>query len=172
MYSLREYIGGDRVNAALRSVVEQFGSGRPLATSQDLYRALAAVTPEAQRTLLHDLFAANTFWEFKTRGATAERIDDKRWRVRLTFNARKLTVSVDGVATDLPMDDLVEIGVYAGADDASPGTLLHQRRYRVRSGIQELELEVDGQPAEAVIDPRGLLFDPRRDDNRAALKLP
>jgi ABC-2 type transport system permease protein len=170
MYSLREHIGVEAVNTALRNLVDRFGAGRPLATSHDLYRELQAVTPEAHQTLLHDLFAANTFWEFKTRGASAERLSDKRWRVTLKFAARKLTVAVDGVPTDVPMDDLVEVGIFARGDDETPGALLHQAKYRVRSGVQDLTIEVAGEPDSAELDPRGLLFDSRRDDNRAVIE--
>ncbi|MFP2903976.1 M1 family aminopeptidase [Pyxidicoccus sp. 3LFB2] len=172
MYALREHIGAEAVNAALRNLVDRFGAGRPLATSHDLYRELQAVTPEAHRTLLHDLFAANTFWEFKSRGASAERIGDKRWRVTLKFAARKFTVAVDGVPTDVPMDDLVDVGVFAPGDDETPGALLHQAKYRVRSGIQDVTIEVEGEPDSAELDPRGLLFDSRRDDNRAFIEQP
>jgi hypothetical protein len=172
MYALREHIGAEAVNAALRNLVNQFGAGRPLATSHDLYRELQAVTPEAHRTLLHDLFAANTFWEFKARGASAERIGDKRWRVTLKFAARKFTVAVDGVPTDVPMDDLVEVGVFAPGDDETPGALLHQAKYRIRSGVQDVTIEVQGEPDSAELDPRGLLFDSRRDDNRAVIEQP
>ena len=64
MYALREYVGAERVDAALRRLIEKHGSGAPpLPTSLDLYRELQAVTPESLRHLLADLFEANTFWE-------------------------------------------------------------------------------------------------------------
>ena len=46
MYALREYVGAERVDAALRRLLERHGSGTPpLPTSLDLYRELQAVTP-------------------------------------------------------------------------------------------------------------------------------
>ena len=48
LYAMREYIGKERIDAALRSLFEKYRSGTPpLPTSMDLYRELQAVTPDA-----------------------------------------------------------------------------------------------------------------------------
>ena len=48
MYTLKERIGEDRVNAALRSYLKKWrDAGPPYATSLDLYRELLAVTPDS-----------------------------------------------------------------------------------------------------------------------------
>ena len=78
MYALREYVGEERVNAALRRLLEKHGSGEPpLPTSLDLYRELQAVTPDSLRYLLADLFEANTFWELAAERVTAEQAADR-----------------------------------------------------------------------------------------------
>ena len=73
---MREYIGKDRVDDALRSLLKKHGSGAPpLPTSLDLYRELQAVTPDSFQYLLHDLFEKNTFWELETERATAKQTE-------------------------------------------------------------------------------------------------
>ena len=73
LYAMREYIGKDRVDDALRSLLKKHGSGvPPLPTSLDLYRELQAVTPDSYQYLLRDLFEKNTFWELATERATAK----------------------------------------------------------------------------------------------------
>jgi hypothetical protein len=73
MYALREYVGADRVDAALRRLIEKYGSGEPpLTTSLDLYAELQAVTPDSLRHLLADLFEANTFWELAAKQVTID----------------------------------------------------------------------------------------------------
>ena len=48
MYALSEYVGEERVNGALRRLIEKHDSaGAPLATTLDLYRELQAVTPDS-----------------------------------------------------------------------------------------------------------------------------
>jgi aminopeptidase N len=166
MYALREYVGEARVNTALRRMVERYGSGvPPLPTSRDLYRELQAVTPEAQRGLLHDLFEANTFWALQAKRATAEPAGDGTWWVTLDVQARKETVDPEGLATEVALDELVEVGVYAAEKDGAQGEPLYLERHRLRSGAQSLRVRVKGEPARAGIDPRHLLIDVNPEDN-------
>ena len=65
---------------------------RPCRPSLDLYRELQAVTPNSYRSLLHDLFEANTFWELETEQAAAEQTAAGTWQVTLDAQARKVVV--------------------------------------------------------------------------------
>jgi ABC-2 type transport system permease protein len=164
MFALREYVGAERVNTALRRLLDKHGSGAvPLPTSLDLYSELQAVTPEALHPLLADLFEANTFWELKTERVHAEQADGDNWRVMLDVKARKVVVDANGVETEIPMDDLVEVGVFAG----EPSYL---GMHRIRSGKQRITLLARGKPARAGIDPRNLLIDVTSDDNSAVVQ--
>ena len=117
MYALSEYVGEERVNGALRRLIEKHDSaGAPLATTLDLYRELQAVTPDSLQYLLHDLFEVNTFWELETERATAEQTAAGTWQVTLDVRARKVVVDSAGVETEVPMDEWVEIGVFAAAE--------------------------------------------------------
>ncbi len=122
MFALREYVGEARVNGALRTMMEEYGTGQPpLPTSLDLYRELQAVTPREQQGLLHDLFAANTYWELKTKRATVEPAEGGAWRVSLDVVTRKVVVDEVGHLTEVPMDEPVELGVYAAAEGEGQG---------------------------------------------------
>ena len=167
MVALREYIGAERVNAALRSLLRRYGSGEPpLPVSLDLYRELQAVTPDSLRSLLADLFERNTFWELEATRATAVPTGSGAWRVTLGVTARKVTVDSTGVETEVPMDNLVEIGVYAASEDEDGvGEPLYRRLHRLRSGEQTVTVAVPREPASAGVDPRHLLIDTDPDDN-------
>ncbi|HEX8363638.1 MAG TPA: M1 family aminopeptidase [Longimicrobium sp.] len=158
MYALSEYIGEERVDHALRRLQEAHGSGA-LLTSLDLYRELQAVTPDSLRYLLHDLFAANTAWELATERATATQTAAGTWQVTLDVRARKTVPGPAGAETDVPMNDWVEIGVFAG------GKPLYLQKHRIRSGAQRITVAVPARPARAGIDPRHLLFDSEVGDN-------
>ena len=166
MYALREYAGTEQVNAALRRLLERHGSGTPpLATSLDLYREFQAVIPQPLHYLLADLFEANTFWELATQRVTAEHTGTGNWQVTLDVRARKVVVDTAGVETEVPMDDLVEVGVFADAEDGGFGDPLYLRMHRIRSGEQRITVTTPAQPARAGIDPRSLLIDVETDDN-------
>ncbi|HEX7314768.1 MAG TPA: hypothetical protein VF297_12655 [Pyrinomonadaceae bacterium] len=168
LYAVREYVGAERVNAALRRLFEKHGSTTPpLPTTLDLYSELQAVTPDELRYLLADLFEANTYWELATKRVSAERVGTGEWRVTLDVRARKVLVDEAGVETEVPMDDLVEVGVFAVARDGESGKPPYLRMHRLRSGEQRITLTVPWEPAQAGIDPRNLLIDVEPGDNLA-----
>jgi ABC-2 type transport system permease protein len=171
MYALREYVGEENVDVALRRFKTRVGSPEPpFATTLDLYAELQAVTPDSLQYLLADLFERNTFWELQTREASAQQTPSGEWQVKLEVEARKVAVDTAGVETDIAMNDLIEIGVFAPAEgDEAPGTTrgapLYLAMHRIRTGPQTITVTVPQRPARAGIDPRYLLIDVQPGDN-------
>ncbi len=176
MLALSEYIGADRVNGALKRLIEKHdAAGAPLATTLDLYRELQAITPESHRYLLHDLFEVNAFWMLRTERAAAKPNEDGTWQVTLDLRARKVVFDVAGAETEMPMDERVPIGVF-GRAELGAGELsapLHLEMHRIRSGAQTITVTVAQKPELAGIDPHHLLDWEERedDDNVAAVEL-
>ncbi|HEX8359668.1 MAG TPA: hypothetical protein VF613_06170 [Longimicrobium sp.] len=167
LFAMSEYMGQERVNLAFRRLREKHDGGAPpLPTSLDLYRELQSVTPDSLRYLLHDLFAANTFWQLKTERATAKQTPAGTWRVTLRIRARKVTVSPAGVETEVPMDEWVPVGVFAPTGEGAEfGETLYLRKHRIRTGLHTITLTVPRKPSDAGIDPYLLLIDLERFDN-------
>ena len=173
LFAMSEYMGRDRVNLAFRRLIEKHRSGvPPHATSLDLYRELQAVTPDSLRYLLHDLFEANTLWDLKTEETSAKQTAAGSWEVTLRVRARKLTVDPAGVEADVPMNEWVEVGVFAPTKPGAEfGETLYLRKHRIRSGVQTITVTVPGKPADAGIDPYLLLIDLERFDNVERVKI-
>ncbi len=166
MYSLRERIGEDAVNGALRRYVEKYGGDAPpYPTSRDLYAELLAAAPDSLHPLLEDLFETVTVWEVETERAVVEPTGDGAYRVTLDIVARKLRADSIGRETEVPLDDVVEIGVFGADAGDRRGELLYRGLHRIRSGAQSITVIVTGEPARAGIDPWRRLIDRRRDDN-------
>ncbi|HEX6037640.1 M1 family aminopeptidase [Longimicrobium sp.] len=162
MYTLRERLGEARVNAALRRFLERYrDAGPPYPTSRDLYAELRAVTPDSLRPLLRDLFEHITLWDVRAEAVRVQPAGAGAYRVTMDVVARKVRADSVGVETEVPMDDLVDVGVFgAGAGDP-----LYLRPHRIRSGRQTLTVTVPRAPARAGIDPFGTLIQRERDDN-------
>ncbi len=159
LYAMREYIGKDRIDDAMRSLLRKHGSGvPPLPTSLDLYRELQAVTPESFQYLLRDLFEKNTFWELGTARATAKQTSADAWQVTLDVWARKVVVDEAGIETDVPIDDWIGVGVFG---DGEPYSEMH----RIRSRQQTITVTVPRKPKRAGIDPENLLTDLDTENN-------
>lgn len=173
MSALREYVGNEPIDAALRRFFEKHGEGTlPLPTTLDLYAELQAVTPEELRYLLADLFETNTYWELAAKQVAAEQTVTGEWQLTLDVQARKIVVDEKGVETEIPMNDLIEVGVFAGAENSSLGAPLHLQMHRIRSGEQLITVTVPKEPARAGIDPRNLLIDIKPDDNLKEIDRP
>jgi ABC-2 type transport system permease protein len=175
LYALSESIGEERVNGALRRLLEKHRpEGAPLATTLDLYRELQAVTPPSFKPLLHDLFEVNTFWDFETEQATAKQTAPGTWQVTLDVKAAKVVFDEAGVETVLPMDEWVEIGVFAAAAEGHGelSAALYLQKHRIRSGEQTITVTVRGKPVLAGIDPHHVLDWEEResDDNIEGVK--
>jgi hypothetical protein len=176
MYTLREQIGAERVNLALRRFLEKHRCmAPPFPTSLDLYVELEAVTPDALHGLLHDLFAEVTLWDVRADSATVQSTADGRYRVTLNVTARKVHADSIGNETEAPMNDLVEIGLYGEptADDAGGAPLgrnaigapLYLRPHRLHAGRQAITVVVANRPRRAGIDPLGKLIQREKADN-------
>lgn len=175
LYALSEYIGEERVNGALRRLLEKHRPGEaPLATTLDLYRELQAVTPDPLQPLLHDLFEVNTFWRLETERVTAKQTQAGTWQVTLDVQARKVVVDEAGVETAVPIDDWVEIGVFAPAEKGElRGKPLYMQKQRIRSTEQTITVTVPRKPVLAGIDPYHLLdwVEGGDDDNIEGVKI-
>ncbi|MBW3553516.1 MAG: hypothetical protein KY466_08400 [Gemmatimonadetes bacterium] len=166
LYTLRDHIGEGAVNGALRRYFDRFSdAGPPYPTSLDLYAELRAVTPDSLQSLLTDWFETITLWDVKTERAVAAPIGTGEYVVTLEVVAKKMRADSVGNESEVPMDDLVEIGVFAPGEDNAPGEPLYLQRHRIRSGEQTIRVTVPRQPARAGIDPRRKLIDRQRDDN-------
>jgi ABC-2 type transport system permease protein len=167
IYAMSEYVGADKVNGAVRRLFkEHTREGAPLATTLDLYRELQAVTPDSLRTLLHDLFEANIYWNLEMKAARADSLPSGEWRVTLEVLASKVEVDSAGAETPIPMDDLIEVGLWAPSGDGDwPRKPFYLQKYRIKSGKQTITVTVSQQPNLAGIDPRFLMVDLLPEDN-------
>lgn len=171
MYLLRDYIGEERVNTALRRYVEKHRAGvPPYPTSRDLYAELHAVTPESFQYLLTDLFETVTLWDVSAEQAVVEPTGTGEYEVTIEVSAKKMRADSVGNETETPMDDLVEIGVFAAGDDQGLGAPLYLKQHRIRSGQQTIRITVPQEPYRAGIDPYRKLIDREGGDNVVELE--
>lgn len=165
MYQLKETIGEEKLNAALRAVVDKFAyQPPPYPTSLDLLDAIREQTPIEHQSLIDDLFAHITLFENRTESATYEELEDGKFKVTLNAEFKKLRAASDGKETEVPLNDWIEIGAF-GAPDGRYGESLHRKRVRVTESKQTFEFIVDKKPHKVGVDPFTLLVDRNSADN-------
>ena len=165
MYALREAVGVEPVNGALRNLLAKFPPDRArYPTTLDFYAELRAATPAPMHGLLRDLFEEITFWNLSAKSIDVEADGKGAYRATLHIDARKLKGDATGTEREVPMNDAIEIGLYDAA-----GESIYNARHRIRSGAQTIEIIVNRPPARAVLDPDHELLDRKPDDNEVVV---
>jgi ABC-type transport system involved in multi-copper enzyme maturation permease subunit len=168
MYAFQDAIGEDNVNRALAAYLKKFAYQEPpYTTSRDLLAEFRAVTPEEYQYFVTDLFETITLWENRALSATYREKGGGKYEVTLKVSAKKLRADESGRQTEIPMNDLVDIGVLGDKDEP-----LYLKKHRIKDGETTLTLEVAGKPVKAGIDPVVKLIDRRPDDNTIAVTTP
>ena len=166
LYALRDLIGETAMNAALAGFVSTYGfKSAPYPTSRDLVRVLTAATPDSLRYAIGDLFETVTLWDLRTERVTSVRRPDGRYDVTIRGGAHKFRVDSLGVQHEVPVGDLVDLGVFGG--DGVGGRPLWLGKVWVRRNDPVVTVTVNTKPASAGFDPHVKLIDKDRRDNLA-----
>ena len=169
MYLLRDQIGEEAVNRALRRLIADHAfKSAPYPRSLDLVAALRAEAPADKQALITDLFEKITLYDVKTTSATAAERPDGRWDVTLVVEARKLYADGQGVETEAPLNETFDIGVFSaepGKPGFEPANVLAMERRVLRSGTQTYRFITATRPTHAGVDPYNKWIDRESDDN-------
>jgi ABC-2 type transport system permease protein len=167
MYYLREMIGEEAVNTALRQVIQQHAyQVPPYPTSLTLVDALRAQTPPQLQYLIKDLFEDITLFSNRALDATAHKRPDGRYDVTVRVETHKFKADAQGNEHEVPVDDWIEVGALAApAKGHSNGDVLARQRVHMTSGIASYTFVTDKMPDKAGIDPLLLLVDRLPSDN-------
>ena len=167
LFAYRDLIGEPAMNRALaRFLAAKAFSGPPYPTSRDLIQYLNADTPDSLKYASVDLFQTITLWDNRTESATAARQSDGTYQVTLRIGARKFRADSVGRQQEVPIADLMDIGVFGESTSGSRlGKALGVTKIWVRRADTTVTVVVRERPALAGIDPYNKLIDRDRRDN-------
>jgi len=167
MYYLKEMIGEEAVNRALRKLIQKFAYAQaPYPTSHELVDALREETPENLRYLIKDLFEDITLFGNRTSLARARKLSAGKFEVTIDIETKKFKADEKGNETEIPVNDFIEIGAFAKpAKDQRYGKALYRERIQMKSGKGQYKFTVDQEPEKAGIDPFRLMIDRLPEDN-------
>jgi ABC-2 type transport system permease protein len=167
MYYLKEMIGEDAVNRALRKVIHQYAyAPAPYPTSYALVDALREQTPPNLQYLIKDLFEDITLFSNRTLEAKAVKRADGKYDVTINVEARKFKADAKGNETEVPVDDWIDIGAFAKpASGRKYGDTLYRERMHITQRNSTFTFPTAQLPEKAGIDPFAMLIDRIPDDN-------
>ena len=165
MYALQDYIGEKKVNRALHDYAQAVAYQEPpYTTSRDLLTHFRAVTPDSLQGFVTDLFENITLYSNRTEEATYKPLDDDQYQVDFTTVSEKFYADSLGAESEAPVNDWIDIGVYA-EDQQGEDSLIYVDRRKITQRENTFSVVVNHQPTKAAIDPNALLIDRVPDDN-------
>jgi len=173
LYYLKEMIGEDRVNAALRKLIRQYAyNAPPYPTSWALVDALSEQTPPPYQYLIKDLFEDITLFSNRALDATARPRPDGKYDVTLNIETHKFKADAKGNETEVPVDDWIDIGAFAKPEkDRKYGRTLYRDRVHITQTRSSYTFTTGELPDQAGVDPFLLLVDRIPDDNTKKVTL-
>ena len=174
MHRLRDVLGADRVNAALRRYLDHFRfRPAPYPRSLDLIAEFRKGASPAENQLITDLFEKITLYDIKTKTASVRKLPDGRYETTLTVEAHKYYADGKGKESEAPLAEPIGFGLFAampGRDPFDAKNVLALRPVAVRSGTQRIKFVTAATPSYAGTDPYDVLIDRNSDDNIIATR--
>jgi ABC-2 type transport system permease protein len=172
MYHLKELIGEDRVNVALRAFLEKFRYAKPpYPNSTDVLKEFYAQTPDSLDYVVKDLFEEITLFENRCTEATSKDLGNGKWETSIKVEFGKFKADGMGKESPVAINDFVEIGAFAEPQEGQTyGKTIHRQRVKITQKEQTFTFVTDGKPDKAGIDPFSLLVDRNPEDNMKRLE--
>jgi ABC-2 type transport system permease protein len=169
MFALDDYIGEDRMNAALRSFLEKnrYASG-PFPDTRGFVAALREVTPPDLQYVITDMFESIVLFDNKAVSATYSSTTDHKYKVILTVSAQKRKADGSGNESPMALDDRIDVGVFSGTKEHLKPLDFAKRHLTERDNT--FTFVVDQPPTWAGIDPYSKLIDRNPEDNLIAVE--
>jgi ABC-type transport system involved in multi-copper enzyme maturation permease subunit len=166
MNALKELLGEETLNRALRSFVAARSGPARQPKIDDLLQSIEAVTPLENRALVNEWTRDVILYDLTMTSANTRRLADGRFEVTMQVNAQKSRADEH----EIPINESIEVGIFTtDPDDASANDVLHLAAHPLHNGANTITVIVDKQPSFAAIDPYITRLDRNRFDNVKAV---
>ena len=164
LYALSDYIGEDKLNEALGNYLRQnrYAQG-PYPDTRGFADALRGATPPELQYLITDMFETITLYDNRVVNATWQETPDHKYKVVMTVKSHKMKANGDGAEHEVPIHDLIEVGVFSGVKDHEEP--IHVEKQWITQNDSTITFIVDQKPTRAGIDPYNKLIDRNPEDN-------
>ncbi len=166
LYYLKEMIGEDKVNSALRSLIDSFAYRQPpYTTSLAALRAFRKVTPDSLQYMITDMFENITLFSNRVMSAETKKVGNE-YEITIKTTSEKYRSDSLGRETAIPVNDYIDVGVFSKPEHkGNLGKALVLNRIKVNKKDNAYTYRVKEKPYEVGIDPYNYLIDRVPDDN-------
>jgi hypothetical protein len=163
MFALSDYIGEDKLNAALRGYLEKnrYATG-PYPDTRGFVEAMREATPPELQYVVDDMFESIVLYENKATSAVVTP-EGGKYKVTLTVETGKRKADGSGNETAMPIHDWIDVGVFSGTKEHLKKLYMEKKKFDTDKST--VEVVVDEKPTFAGIDPYNKLIDRNPEDN-------
>jgi ABC-2 type transport system permease protein len=168
MYALKDYIGEDVLNAAIREYLNKVKFQQPPYTvATEFVETIFRATPDSLKYLVTDMFGKITLYENYVKKLDFKKISDTNYKVNFTVGCAKFYADDKGKLSKASIADYVDIGIFTinkvnNKDVEKP---LLFTRVKMEKQEQSFEFTVNQKPDLVGIDPYLKLVDRTPDNN-------
>ncbi|MES2761858.1 MAG: M1 family aminopeptidase [Bacteroidota bacterium] len=169
MYALRDYIGEDSVNSALKRYIKQVGfQSAPYTTAKEFVANMKLSTPDSMLYVIKDLFEDITIYENYVKDLKYVKQADGKFKVTLTVGSSKFKADTLGKSKAVPVNDWMDIGIFTQTDvnGKKVDKELLIKKIKMDKAVKTFEFIIDKEPVSAGLDPYNKLIDRNPENNR------
>lgn len=170
MYALRDYLGEEQLNAALRKYIARVAYQEPpYTTAIEFVDIIREATPDSMQYIITDMFETITVYENYVKDLSYSRNADSLYEVTLTVGCAKFRADSIGRQERVSVADYIDIGLFAGRDQSGgkEEKEILLERVKIDQPEKTFTFLVSEKPVSAGIDPYLKLIDRTPDNNTA-----
>ncbi len=170
MYYFREMLGNEKVNSALKNMIDSFAYREPpYPASYELINRFEQVTPDSLKYLITDLFEKITLFNNRVTEAEVKKLENG-YEVTFTVKAAKMYADSLGREKEAKLSDWMEVGVFAEPEEGKKfGKALQLAKVKMEKPEQQFTFYTKEKPYQVGIDPYYYLVDRVPEDNMKKL---
>lgn len=162
MYALKDYIGEDSLNSALRKYIKKVGFQEPpFTTALEFYDCIKKATPDSLKETVKDLFERIVVFENSVDDWSYTKTADGKFKVTATIICNKTSSDTIGKGKEIAPSDWMDIGVFSKneKDQKRLGENIFMQKFKFTGNRQKIEFIVSKEPFMLGVDPYGKLID-------------
>lgn len=162
MYALKDYLGEDTLNAALKRYIKKVAFQEPpYTTSLQFYDFIKAATPDSLKETVKDMFERIVVYDNSVKSWSYKKTGDGKYKVTAVVGCIKSISDSVGKAKDVMPDNWFDIALFSKskANAKQLGDVVYLKKHKITKKEQIVEFVTDKEPYMFGIDPYNKIID-------------
>ncbi|MBA2613188.1 MAG: ABC transporter permease [Bacteroidetes bacterium] len=162
MYALKDYLGEDTLNAALKRYIKKIAFQEPpYTTSYQFYDFIKHVTPDSLKETVKDMFERIVVYDNSIKSWSFKKTAEGKFKITAKISCIKTQSDSLGKAKEVVPSNWFDMAVFSkGKTNAKQlGEVVYIKKHKITSKEQTIEFIVDKEPYMIGIDPYNKIID-------------